>query len=93
VLGETKVAILTSIQVFLETGDCTEQEFKKVIIAEAFGSYFSMTSAITIGMLPSLPSGCLNEVGNAADGGAKYALILLTHRIEAQSIASGVQNI
>ncbi len=49
-----------------------------------------MTSAITIGMLPSLPPDRFRQVGNAAGMGAKLALISRRKRAEARDIASRV---
>jgi len=85
-----KAAIRTGIQVLLETNKRTEEEIEQVVIAGAFGSYIDVTSAITIGMLPSLPPGRFRQVGNAAGMGAKLALISRCKRAEAQDIASGV---
>jgi len=61
-----------------------------VVIAGAFGSYIDISSAITIGMLPSLPLDRFRQVGNAAGMGARLALISSTKRTEAQAIASRV---
>jgi len=88
-----KAAIRTGIQVLLETHGCSEEEISQVIIAGAFGTYIDTSSAITIGMLPSLPLDHFRQVGNAAGMGAKLALISLTKRYEAQSIASRVSYI
>ena len=77
----------------LEANGCSEDEIKRVIIAGAFGSYIDVASAITIGMLPSLPLNRFRQVGNAAGMGAKLALISLSKRGEAQSIASQVSYI
>ncbi len=85
-----KAAIRTGIQVLLKTNGCSEEEIKQVIIAGAFGSYIDVSSAIAIGMLPSLPLDRFKQVGNAAGMGAKLALISLTKRAEAQAIASRV---
>jgi uncharacterized 2Fe-2S/4Fe-4S cluster protein (DUF4445 family) len=85
-----KAAIRTGIEVLLETNGCSAEDIKQVIIAGAFGSYIDVTSAITIGMLPSLPLNCFRQVGNAAGMGAKLALISLSQRAEAQAIASRV---
>ena len=54
----------------------------------AFGSYIDVASAVTIGMLPSLPLDHFIQVGNAAGMGAKLALISSNKRMEAQEIAS-----
>lgn len=88
-----KAAIRTGIQVLLETNGCSGEEIKQVIIAGAFGSYINVSSAVTIGMLPSLPLECFQQVGNAAGMGAKLALISLSKRTEAQSISSRVHYI
>jgi len=85
-----KAAIRTGIQVLLETHGCFEEEINQVIIAGAFGSYIDVSSAVTIGMLPSLPLDCFRQVGNAAGAGAKLALISCSKRSEAETIASRV---
>jgi len=86
-----KAAIRTGIQKLLESSGHSEEELVKVIIAGAFGSYINVNSAVTIGMLPSLPLDRFQQIGNAAGAGARLALISLSKRTEAQSIASGVQ--
>lgn len=85
-----KAAIRTGIQTLLEMNRCSEQDIKQVIIAGAFGSYIDVSSAITIGMLPSLPLERFCQVGNAAGMGAKLALISLSQRAQAQAIAARV---
>jgi uncharacterized 2Fe-2S/4Fe-4S cluster protein (DUF4445 family) len=88
-----KAAIRTGIQVLLEANGCAEDEIKQVIIAGAFGTYINVASAVTIGMLPSLPLNRFRQAGNAAGMGAKLALISLKSRAEAQTIASRVSYI
>ncbi|MFC2021288.1 ASKHA domain-containing protein [Chloroflexota bacterium] len=88
-----KAAIRTGIQVLLEAIDCPEKEIKQVLIAGAFGSYIDVSSAIAIGMLPSLPLERFRQIGNAAGMGAKRALISLSQRDEARSIAAKVRHI
>lgn len=88
-----KAAIRTGIQTLLEATGCPEDEIKQVIIAGAFGTYIDVASAVEIGMLPALPSNRFRQVGNAAGMGAKLALISLSRRAEAQTIASRVNYI
>ena len=88
-----KAAIRTGIQVLLETSGCSEDDIKQVIIAGAFGTYINVTSAVAIGMLPSLPLNRFRQVGNAAGMGAKLALISLKSRAKAQAVASRVSYI
>lgn len=86
-----KAAIRTGIQVLLEANACFEEDIVKVVIAGAFGTYIDISSAITIGMLPSLPLEHFQQVGNAAGMGAKLALISLSKRAEAQRLAQKVR--
>jgi len=85
-----KAAIRTGIQVLLETSGHSDEEISQVIIAGAFGTYIDISSAITIGMLPSLPPERFRQVGNAAGTGAKLALLSRRKRSEAQAIAARV---
>ncbi|MBI2849832.1 MAG: DUF4445 domain-containing protein [Chloroflexi bacterium] len=88
-----KAAIRAGIQVLLEANDCPEEKIKQVIIAGAFGSYIDVSSAIAIGMLPALPLERFRQVGNAAGMGAKRALISLSQRDTARTIAAQVRHI
>ncbi len=88
-----KAAIRTGIQVLLETNGCSEEEISQMIIAGAFGTYIDVSSAITIGMLPSLPLDRFQQVGNAAGMGARLALVSLSKRAETHTIASRVRYI
>ncbi len=88
-----KAAIRTGIQVLLEINGCSDEEIDQVIIAGAFGSYIDVTSAVTLGMLPSLPLNRFRQVGNAAGMGAKLALLSLSQRSQSQAIASQVHYI
>jgi len=85
-----KAAIRTGIQILLETSRCSEDDIKQVIIAGAFGTYIDISSAVAVGMLPSLPLNRFRQVGNAAGMGAKLALISLKSRAKAQAVASRV---
>ena len=85
-----KAAIRTGIQALLEANGYGEEKIQKVIIAGAFGTYIDVTSAIAIGMLPSLPLERFQQVGNAAGTGARLALISRTKRAAAQKIVTGI---
>ncbi len=88
-----KGAIRTGIQALLQAKGHAEEEIKQVIIAGAFGSYIDVSSAVTIGMLPSLPLNRFRQVGNAAGTGARLALVSRNKRAEAQKIARRVRYI
>ena len=88
-----KGAIRTGIQALLEASSLSDEDIEEVIIAGAFGSYIDVSSAITIGMLPSLPLDRFRQVGNAAGTGARLALISRAQRVEAEKIARRVRYI
>jgi uncharacterized 2Fe-2S/4Fe-4S cluster protein (DUF4445 family) len=88
-----KGAMRTGIQALLQNAGREAEEINSVIIAGAFGSYIDVSSAITIGMLPSLPLDRFRQVGNAAGTGARLALISRQKRAEAQEIARRVRYI
>jgi uncharacterized 2Fe-2S/4Fe-4S cluster protein (DUF4445 family) len=83
-----KAAIRAGIQVLLETAGLQEKDIEQVIIAGAFGTYIDVSSAITMGMLPSLPLERFHQVGNAAGLGAKIALISRPKRQEAEYLGA-----
>lgn len=85
-----KAAIRLGIQALVETHGLTEDDLDQVIIAGAFGTFIDVSSAITIGMLPSLPLERYTQVGNAAGTGARLALISLSQRSEAAQLAAQV---
>jgi len=82
-----KGAMRAGIQLLLEEEGLTEDAIDRVVIAGAFGSYVDVASAVTIGMLPDLPPGRFDQVGNAAGMGAKLALVSREKRAEARRIA------
>jgi uncharacterized 2Fe-2S/4Fe-4S cluster protein (DUF4445 family) len=83
-----KSAIRLGIRALLEAEGLSEDALEQVIVAGAFGTYIDLESAITIGMLPSLPLDRFRQVGNAAGTGARLALISCTQRRKAQQIAA-----
>lgn len=87
VIQLAKAAVRTGIQVLLDSAGCVEEEVEQIIIAGAFGTYIDVSSAITIGMLPSLPLNRFKQVGNAAGAGARMALISNKKRNEARKLA------
>ncbi|NLV31301.1 MAG: DUF4445 domain-containing protein [Acidobacteria bacterium] len=86
-LQAAKTAIRLGIQALVEDAGIEEGEIDRVIIAGAFGTYIDVESAIAIGMLPALPLGRFEQVGNAAGTGARLALVSREKRREALEIA------
>jgi uncharacterized 2Fe-2S/4Fe-4S cluster protein (DUF4445 family) len=85
-----KGAIRCGIETLLQNAGISAGDLDRVIIAGAFGTYIDVASAITIGLLPELPSERISQVGNAAGTGARLALISTAHRQQAQEIAARV---
>ncbi len=88
-----KGAISTGIRVLLESKGIGETDVELVILAGAFGSYLDLASAVTIGMLPSLPLDRFRQVGNAAGAGARMSLVSATQRREAADLARRIEYI
>lgn len=83
-----KAAIRSGIQLLLEKNGFTEEDIDRIIVAGAFGTYIDLSSAMTVGLLPSLPTDTFKQIGNAAGIGAKMNLLSLSHRKEARDIVS-----
>ena len=59
----------------------------KLILAGGFGGYIGKTKAMVIGLIPDLPLEDVYPVGNAADDGARIALLNVEKRREAVEAA------
>ena len=88
-----KAALRTGIEVLLNSKGVSGANVDQVVVAGAFGSYLDITSAITIGMFPSLPLERFSQVGNAAGAGARMALISRSTRRAAQHLARRIKYI
>lgn len=86
-----KAAIRTGINALLMHNDVTAQDIGNIVVAGAFGSFIDISSAITIGMFPDLPSRHFSQVGNAAGTGAKIILTSGLKRAEAVQMADRIQ--
>lgn len=83
-----KGAMRTGIDVLLQASGLSPHDLDEVVVAGAFGTHISISSAIRIGMLPDLPLHKFRQVGNAAGIGAKLTLISRMQRIRACEIAA-----
>lgn len=86
-----KAAIRAGIQILLEERGQSGEDLKEVIVAGAFGSYIDVESAMTVGMLPRLPSTRFRQVGNAAGVGAQMALLSSPMRKAAEALSRGIR--
>jgi uncharacterized 2Fe-2S/4Fe-4S cluster protein (DUF4445 family) len=83
-----KAAIRTGIDLLLSIANIDESAIERVVIAGAFGSYIDVASAVTVGLLPALPTGRFSQVGNAAGGGVRRMLASRTARARAGDLAA-----
>jgi uncharacterized 2Fe-2S/4Fe-4S cluster protein (DUF4445 family) len=86
-----KGAILTGIQVLLQSKRIAEKDVELVVLAGAFGTYLDLANAVAIGMLPCLPLDRFRQVGNAAGAGARMSLASMSQRREAANLARRIE--
>ena len=82
-----KAAIRTGIELLLCDRGLREDDIDLVVIAGAFGSYIDVSSAIAIGLLPTLPLDRFKQVGNAAGSGVRQILASRQTRARARALA------
>lgn len=70
-----KAAIRAGINILINEMNISERDIKKVYLAGGFGSYISIESAATIGLIPSELKDRTIQIGNAAGLGASLALL------------------
>lgn len=88
-----KAAIAAGTKVLLEEAGLEIEDIDRIIVAGAFGTHLNLESAVKIGMLPDLPLEHYQQVGNAAGGGARMALLSLPARERAEKIARKIKYI
>lgn len=67
------------------------QKPDKIVLAGAFGSYINKENAMVIGMIHDCDLENVQAIGNAAGDGAKFALLNLKKRQEADKVARAVE--
>mgnify|MGYP001481675561 CR=1 FL=1 len=70
-----KAAIRAGINILINEVGISETDIKRVYLAGGFGSYISIESAATIGLIPSELKDRTIQIGNAAGLGASLALL------------------
>lgn len=88
-----KGAIRAGIEILLEDNGLKASDLDLVVVAGAFGSYIRIDSALAIGMLPDLPLGRFEQVGDAAGLGARLALLSQPMRASAAAMAKACRYI
>ncbi|MDX1430085.1 MAG: ASKHA domain-containing protein, partial [Rhodothermales bacterium] len=81
-----KGAIRAGIEILCRHAGIKSDELDTLVVAGAFGTYLDPSSAIRIGMFPSLPEHRIEQIGNAAGTGAVRMLRFGAERQTARSI-------
>ncbi len=87
-LIRSKAAIYAAVSILVESMGLSINEVHCVYLAGGFGNYLNVRNAITIGMLPDMPTSRIKFVGNTSLTGAKMALISEEAFETVQKIAS-----
>jgi uncharacterized 2Fe-2S/4Fe-4S cluster protein (DUF4445 family) len=85
-----KAAIATGWTLLLEDAGLEHGDVQQVLLAGSFGSYLSPTSAVRLGLVPSLPVTRVVSAGNVAGEGAKMALMSVRERAGAVALLDEV---
>jgi len=88
-----KGAIRAGIELLLAEAGIVAEDIQDFIVAGAFGTYISISSAVRVGMFPPLPVERFRQVGNAAGAGARQMLVSRQQRRLAQEIAQRLEYI
>jgi len=88
-----KGAILAGIALLLDELDVEASEIEALLLAGAFGNYIRWESAVSIGLIPSLPQERIISIGNAAGVGARLVLCSTSLRRRAEEIARRVHHV
>lgn len=88
-----KAAISSACLLLLKIAGLGVQDLSKVYIAGAFGNYVDPRSAMTVGMIPELPSHKIVQIGNGSGYGAIMSILSKRAKEEAELIAKCVKAI
>ena len=83
-----KAAIAAGIETLLQTADCRAEDLERIYIAGGFGNHLNIRSAMSIGLLPTVPTERVQSLGNAALRGACQTLLRGESRAELRRIAA-----
>jgi len=82
---KSKAAVLSAAKVVIESVGMSFQDLDRIFVAGGFGNYLNIKRAITIGLLPDIPSEKIQFIGNSSLSGARIEL-LSRHALEEASL-------
>lgn len=88
-----KAAVFAGISILLQKLNVKLEQIETLFLAGAFGNYIQKTSAIRIGLLPSISLDKIRFIGNAAGAGAQMVLLNRECRRTASRLARKIEYI
>ncbi|MFC1782367.1 ASKHA domain-containing protein [Planctomycetota bacterium] len=89
-LIRSKAGVFAAIHLLMETTQKQPEDIDAIFLAGGFGNYLNVERAVTIGMLPDVPTEKIHFVGNTSIAGAKTVLLSRQAQIAAEQIASSM---
>jgi uncharacterized 2Fe-2S/4Fe-4S cluster protein (DUF4445 family) len=89
-LIRTKAAIYAAADSLVQSVGVSFSDIQKVYIAGAFGNRLDISSCITIGLLPDVPTERIEFIGNSSIAGAKLVMLSRSMFDEVQQIREGM---
>ena len=86
-------AIRAGINIMLRRIGMQAEDLGSVLLAGAFGNFIRRSNARRIGLLPQVPCGRIQFVGNAASLGAKHALLSADERARTERLRGRAEHV
>jgi len=89
-LVRSKAGVFAAIRVLMESTQTKSEDLEAIYIAGGFGNFLNIRQAVTVGMLPDVPTEKIHFVGNTSIAGAKTVLLSRKALKTAEKIAKGM---
>lgn len=86
-----KGAVMAGIRILLKKAKILLGDIDEILLAGAFGNVLNITTALEIGIIPTIPLDRIHSIGNAAGRGAEKLLLSEDMRIKAEELSKIVQ--
>lgn len=88
-----KGAIFAGVRMLQKVMEVSDENLAEVQLCGGFGNFIDLDSSIRIRLLPNLPDGRINYIGNAALIGAEMTLLSEKERRQAEDIAGRIEHV
>ena len=89
-LVRSKAGVFAAIRVLMDSTQTRPEDLDAVYLAGGFGNFLNVHQAVTIGMLPDVPTDKIQFVGNTSIAGAKTVLLSRKALETAEKIAQSM---